>query len=165
MKTTIEIADDLFERVQRFAREQKTTFRALTETGLRMVLSGRQRRRLQKASALATYGKGGLSEEFKESSCDRIGTEIYRGRGAWSRSTRSCSSILTGGTAPPTLPPWRCSVGCAAAVHFGRYRGRACTSFSPSSFIRGYSRIRRRSRLHSTPSTRGRPMRTFSCRL
>ena len=82
MKTTIEIADDLFERVQRLAREQKTTFRALTETGLRMVLSGRQRRRLQKASLLVTYGKGGLSEEFKDSYWERIRTEIYRGRGA-----------------------------------------------------------------------------------
>src|SRR5437762_9345988 len=66
MKTTIEIADDLFERVQRLAREQKTTFRALTENGLRMVLSGSQRRRLQKASALVTYGKGGLSERSEE---------------------------------------------------------------------------------------------------
>src|SRR5438874_10055476 len=56
MKTTIEIADDLFERVQRLAREQKTTFRALTETGLRMVLSGRQRRRLQKASLQTADG-------------------------------------------------------------------------------------------------------------
>ena len=76
MKTTIEIADDLFERVQRLAREQKTTFRALTETGLRMVLSGSQRRRLQKASALVIYGKGGLSEEFKDSNWERIRTEI-----------------------------------------------------------------------------------------
>jgi hypothetical protein len=38
MKTTIEIADDLFERIQRMAREEKTTFRALTEQGLRSVL-------------------------------------------------------------------------------------------------------------------------------
>src|SRR5207302_9482271 len=64
MKTTIEIADDLLERVQRLAREQKTTFRALTETGLRMVLTGRQRPRLQEAPASVTYGKRGLSEEL-----------------------------------------------------------------------------------------------------
>lgn len=38
VKTTIEIADDLFERVQRVARKEKTTFRSLTEQGLRIVL-------------------------------------------------------------------------------------------------------------------------------
>jgi len=81
MKTTIEIADDLFERAQRLAREEKTTFRALTEAGLRMVLSGRQRRRLQKVSPLVTYGKSGLNEEFGEWNWERVRGEIYRGRG------------------------------------------------------------------------------------
>ena len=38
VKTTIEIADDLLERAQRVARKRKTTFRALTEQGLRLVL-------------------------------------------------------------------------------------------------------------------------------
>jgi hypothetical protein len=38
MKITIEIADDLFARVKRAARRRKTTFRALTEQGLRLVL-------------------------------------------------------------------------------------------------------------------------------
>ena len=42
MKTTIEIADDLFERAQRFARKEKTTFRSLTEQGLRIVLKEKQ---------------------------------------------------------------------------------------------------------------------------
>ena len=37
MKTTIEIADDLFERAQRLARKGKMTFRSLTEQGLRLV--------------------------------------------------------------------------------------------------------------------------------
>jgi hypothetical protein len=41
MKTMIEIAGDLFERVRRLARKQKTTFRALTEAGLRLALSGK----------------------------------------------------------------------------------------------------------------------------
>ena len=36
MKTTIEIADDLFASTQRLARKEKTTFRALTEEGLRL---------------------------------------------------------------------------------------------------------------------------------
>jgi hypothetical protein len=38
MKTTIEIADDLFESAQRLASKEKTTFRSLTEQGLRLVL-------------------------------------------------------------------------------------------------------------------------------
>jgi hypothetical protein len=82
MKTTIEIADDLFERAQRLAREEKTTFRALTETGLRLVLSGKHRRRSRKIPPLVTFGKGGVSEEFKEWNWDRIRGEVYKGRGA-----------------------------------------------------------------------------------
>jgi len=81
MKTTIEIADDLFERAQRLAREEKTTFRALAEAGLRMVLSSRHRRRSQRVSPLVTYGKGGISDDFSEWNWERIRGEIYRGRG------------------------------------------------------------------------------------
>lgn len=81
MKTTIEIADDLFERAQRVAREEQTTFRALTETGLRMVLSARHRRRSRKVSPLVTYGKGGISDEFSGWSWERIRAEIYRDPG------------------------------------------------------------------------------------
>ena len=42
MKTTIEIADDLFQRAQQIARKEKTTFRALAEQGLRLVLRQKQ---------------------------------------------------------------------------------------------------------------------------
>jgi len=56
MKTTIEIADDLFERAQRVARQEKTTFRSLTEQGLRLLL--------------------------KSAPWEKIRDEIYRGRGA-----------------------------------------------------------------------------------
>ena len=38
MKTTVEIADDLFARAQAKAQKENTTFRALTERGLRWVL-------------------------------------------------------------------------------------------------------------------------------
>jgi hypothetical protein len=82
MKTTIEIADDLFERAQRLAREEKTTFRELTESGLRLVLSGKHRRRSRKLAPLVAFGKGGVSDDFKEWNWDRIRGEIYKGRGA-----------------------------------------------------------------------------------
>ena len=81
MKTTIEIADDLFERTRRLARSEKRTFRSLTEQGLRLVLEEKQARPKQ-LPPLVTVRGGGLSEEFKHASWDKIRDEIYRGRGA-----------------------------------------------------------------------------------
>jgi hypothetical protein len=81
MKTTIEIADDLFERVQRLARKEKTTFRSLTEDGLRMVLAGKHRAPSKKLPPLVT-APGGLTDEFKNASWEKIRDEIYKGRGA-----------------------------------------------------------------------------------
>jgi len=82
MKTTIEIADDLFERVQRTARRKKTTFRALTEQGLRLVLKETQARPAPwKWKPLVVSG-GGLTDEFKDASWEKIRDEIYRGHGA-----------------------------------------------------------------------------------
>jgi hypothetical protein len=81
MKTTIEIADDLFERAQRLARKEKTTFRALTEAGLRLVLSGKHRQRRKELPPLVTFGSGGPTDEFKDWNWDRIRDEIYQGRG------------------------------------------------------------------------------------
>ena len=81
MKTTVEIADDLFARAQQTARKEKTTFRALTEQGLRQVLGepGRKARRLP---PLVTVRGNGLVGEFKQGGWDRIRDEIYRERAA-----------------------------------------------------------------------------------
>jgi hypothetical protein len=81
MKTTIEIADDLFERAQQMARKEKTTFRSLTEQGLRLVLKQKQARPTR-LPPLVTVNGGGLTDEFKSASWDKIRDEIYRGRGA-----------------------------------------------------------------------------------
>jgi Arc/MetJ family transcription regulator len=81
MKTTIEIADALFERAQQVARKEKTTFRALTEQGLRLVLKEKQSRRAR-LPRLVTVGGAGLREEWRHASWERIRDEIYRGRGA-----------------------------------------------------------------------------------
>jgi hypothetical protein len=80
MKTTIEIADDLFERAQRVARKEKTTFRSLTEQGLRLVLNEKQARP-KKLPPLVTV-PGTLTEEFKAARWEKIRDEIYQGRGA-----------------------------------------------------------------------------------
>ncbi|MCP5519913.1 MAG: hypothetical protein H7A46_00025 [Verrucomicrobiales bacterium] len=82
MKTTIEIADDLFERTQRLAREQKTSFRALTEAGLRLVIAGKHLSKPAALPPLVTFDGSGPTDEFKQWNWDRIGDEIYRGRGA-----------------------------------------------------------------------------------
>jgi hypothetical protein len=83
MKTTIDIADDLFERVQRLARKENTSFRALTEAGLRLVLAGKHHGgRARKLPPLVTFGKGGLAEEFKDWNWEQIRDELYKGRGA-----------------------------------------------------------------------------------
>ena len=82
MKTTIDIADDLFERAQQLARDQKTTFRALTEEGLRLVLAGRHRESNARLPKMVTFGKGGLTEEFASGDWEQIRKEIYRDRGS-----------------------------------------------------------------------------------
>jgi hypothetical protein len=81
MKTTIEIADDLFERAQRVAREEKTTFRSLTERGLRLVLQ-QKRGKPGRLPPLVTVRGSGLTNEYKNSSWEQIRNELYRGRGA-----------------------------------------------------------------------------------
>jgi hypothetical protein len=81
MKTTIEIADDLFERAQAVARREKTTFRSLTEQGLRLVLREKQARGGKLPPLLTVRGEG-LSGEFTNSPWDHIRDEIYRSRGA-----------------------------------------------------------------------------------
>ena len=80
VKTTIEIADDLFQRAQQLAKEEKTTFRALTEEGLRLVLKEKATRK-SKLPPLKTGGRGWLTDEFKDKSWQEIIDESYRGRG------------------------------------------------------------------------------------
>jgi len=81
MKTTIEIADDLFERAQRLAHREKTTLRALTEEGLRLVLRQKQSTRAKLPPLVTVRGKG-LTSEFKNASWEKIRDEIYRGHGS-----------------------------------------------------------------------------------
>jgi hypothetical protein len=81
VKTTIEIADDLFVRAQRVARAEQTTFRSLTEQGLRLVLDAKQGRP-RKLPPLVTVRGGGRTEEFKHPAWDKIREAIYRGHGA-----------------------------------------------------------------------------------
>ena len=81
MKTTIEIADDLFERAQGLARKERTTFRALTEHGLRLILKEKEGKPKKLPPLVTCRGKG-LTDEFKNASWEKIRDEIYRGHGS-----------------------------------------------------------------------------------
>jgi hypothetical protein len=80
MKTTVEIADDLFERAQRLARKEKTTSRSLTEQGLRLVLKEKESKPAKLPPLVTVRGRG-LTDEFKKASWENFRDEIYRGRG------------------------------------------------------------------------------------
>ena len=61
---------------------EKTTFRALTEQGLRLVLKEKQAKPAHwKWQPLVVQG-GGLTEAFKDATWQQIRDEIYRGHGA-----------------------------------------------------------------------------------
>src|SRR5580704_13349518 len=81
MRVTIEIADDLFLRVKELARKEKTTFRALTEAGLRLVLKQKEAKTKKWRWKPITRG-GGMTEEFRNAGWETIRDESYRGRGA-----------------------------------------------------------------------------------
>ena len=84
MKTTIEIADDLFERVQQLARKEKTTFRSLTEQGLRLVLKENQSVPPKRRWNPITRGGGFVTEDISKMSWDRFRDEfIYPARFPW----------------------------------------------------------------------------------
>ena len=82
MKTTLNISDDLFEKAQQLAKKEKTTFRALTETGLRMVIAEKKRKQTAEVSPLVTYGQGGLTPEFANADWDKIRKAAYQGHGS-----------------------------------------------------------------------------------
>ncbi len=82
MKTTIEIADDLFKKVQRLAQKENTSFRALTEAGLRMVVATKHTKKLAQLPPLVTFNGGGTTDEFKDWNWDKIRDEIYHKHGA-----------------------------------------------------------------------------------
>ena len=80
MKTTVEIPDPLAEEAKSVARREKTTLRALIETGLRQVLRDRRRRarfRLRDAS----FGGQGLQPGFRDGDWQRIREAAYEGHG------------------------------------------------------------------------------------
>lgn len=82
MKATVEIADDLFERAERLAKENKTSLGALAEEGLRLVLSAKESTRSSWSWKPVTCGGEGITEELQAAGWEAIRDEAYRGAGA-----------------------------------------------------------------------------------
>ena len=80
VKTTIEIADSLFERARAFAAEKRITFRALVERGLREVLR-KERQRPEFQLRDASVAGRGLQAEFHDADWQRMRGAAYEGRG------------------------------------------------------------------------------------
>jgi hypothetical protein len=80
MKTTIDIADELFRRGKRVAKRENSTFKELVEEGLHLALQKHEERKPFKWNPVTV--KGGLSPEFEGKGWEAIRDAIYEGRGA-----------------------------------------------------------------------------------
>lgn len=81
MKTTVEIAEDLFARSRDVARREGTTLRALIEEGLRAALERRGQKVSYRWPDLSVGGHG-LAPEVGEGTWELIRDRIYAGQGA-----------------------------------------------------------------------------------
>jgi hypothetical protein len=81
MKTTVDIADDLFSRAREAAQREGTTLRSLIEEGLQAALARREKKASYRWPDLSVDGEG-LSPELEEGGWDAIRDRIYSERGA-----------------------------------------------------------------------------------
>lgn len=75
MKTTVDIADTLFERAKAAAARQNRTLRDLIETGLRLVLE--QEDEAPFVLPDARVDGNGLTSEFRDAGWERTRAAIY----------------------------------------------------------------------------------------
>jgi len=81
MRTTMDLPDPLYRKVQKLARQRKTTFRALMADALRRYLAAEETpRRLFKLPDRSFKGDG-LVEGLSETDWARIRDLSYEGRG------------------------------------------------------------------------------------
>ena len=81
MKTTIDIADDLFLRSKQISKERGVTLRELISEGLAVALERRSARPAAHVKAVTFKGKG-LAPEFRQASWVAIRDAAYEGHGA-----------------------------------------------------------------------------------
>ena len=82
MKTTVDIADALFDQVRFLASEEQTTIRALVEEGLRKVIAEHARPRPFTLKDGSFKGGAGLQPGVDLTDWDQIRDMIYKGHGA-----------------------------------------------------------------------------------
>ena len=82
MKTTIDIADPLFEQAKREAARRGTTLRALVELGLRQVLHKPESRKPFRFKPVVFEGGGGMHPEVAAGGWPAIRDIAYEGHGA-----------------------------------------------------------------------------------
>ncbi|RME65288.1 MAG: DUF2191 domain-containing protein [Nitrospirae bacterium] len=80
MKTTVDIADGLFEEAKKIIKREKTTMKALIEEGLRRVINEKKRQRRFRLKKVTFKGRG-LQADLKGGSWEQIRNRIYEGRG------------------------------------------------------------------------------------
>jgi len=81
MKTTIDIADDLFLRSKQVSREKGVTLRELLSEGLEYALQKRSGAPVTCVKAVTFKGKG-LAPEFRQASWGELRDAAYEGRGS-----------------------------------------------------------------------------------
>jgi hypothetical protein len=81
MKTTIDIADGLFEDVRRIAAQKGTSIKAVVESSLRLFLASEKKSRHRfKLKNGRVHGQG-LQPGIREGDWEQIRSLIYEGRG------------------------------------------------------------------------------------
>jgi len=95
MKTTIEIADDLFARSRKLADRQGITLRALVEEGLRLALKAHARGEASEFS-LPTFGRGGLTPHYADAGLHRAILDSYSPAPAESLDPSSSPAVHEG---------------------------------------------------------------------
>jgi hypothetical protein len=77
MKTTVDIADALFESARRAAARERTTLRALIEEGLRMALERRKAKPQQFQLRDLSFAGDGVRDGIDLGDWDRIRSLVY----------------------------------------------------------------------------------------
>lgn len=81
MKTTVEIADALLDRLRQKATAERTTVRALLDTAIRQFLGQHQRRPKRFKMRDGSVGGTGLVKGLREGDWEAIRERAYEGRG------------------------------------------------------------------------------------
>ena len=76
MKTTVDIADSLLERAKKIAARERTTLKALIESGLQRVLLEHKRTKTFRLRD-ESFGGSGLRPEWRDRPWDAIRDAVY----------------------------------------------------------------------------------------